>query len=149
MKKRKLNFSKQWKFNKEQEIKKQYFLSHTDELSTKKEYKIKLDLSQLSEKLVMTTLKEIDAQLAALQAQREQIRKSELKTTVDKVRSLVAEYGLTESDVFPPARGARSTATAGTKVAPKYRDPATGATWTGRGKAPKWIEGQEREKFAI
>ena len=97
----------------------------------------------------MATLKEIDAQLAALKAQREEVRKSELKTAIDKVRSLVVEYGLTESDVFPPARGARSTTTAGTKVAPKYRDPETGATWTGRGKAPKWIDGQEREKFAI
>jgi DNA-binding protein H-NS len=24
-------------------------------------------------------------------------------------------------------------------VAPKYRDPATGTTWTGRGKQPKWL----------
>ena len=96
----------------------------------------------------MTTLKEIDAQLAALQAQREEVRKNELKNVVDQVRSLVAEYGLSELDVFPPARGGRSAA-AGSKVAPKYRDPATGATWTGRGKAPKWIEGQAREKFAI
>ena len=24
-------------------------------------------------------------------------------------------------------------------VAPKYRDAATGATWTGRGKQPKWL----------
>lgn len=96
----------------------------------------------------MPTLKEIDAQLAALQAQREEVRKNELKNVVDQVRSLVAEYGLSELDVFPPARGGRSAAT-GSKVAPKYRDPATGATWTGRGKAPKWIEGQAREKFAI
>ncbi|MFG5778093.1 H-NS family nucleoid-associated regulatory protein [Comamonas sp. J-3] len=96
----------------------------------------------------MTTLKEIDAQLAALQAQREEIRKNELKNVVDKVRSLVAEYGLSEQDVFPPARGGRGVGT-GAKVAPKYRDPATGATWTGRGKAPKWIDGQDREKFAI
>ena len=96
----------------------------------------------------MTTLKEIDAQLAALQAQREEIRKNELKNVVDKVRSLVAEYGLSEQDVFPPARASRGV-TAGAKVAPKYRDPATGATWTGRGKAPKWIDGQDREKFAI
>jgi DNA-binding protein H-NS len=35
------------------------------------------------------------------------------------------------------------------KVAPKYRDPATGQTWTGRGKAPKWIQNEDREKFAI
>ena len=32
----------------------------------------------------------------------------------------------------------------GGKVAPKYRDPATGQTWTGRGKAPKWIDGKDR-----
>ena len=36
----------------------------------------------------MTTLKEIDAQLAALQAQREEIRQNELNSTIDKVRSL-------------------------------------------------------------
>ena len=96
----------------------------------------------------MATLKEIDAQLAALQAQREEVRKTELKNVVDQVRSLVAEYSLSEQDVFPPARGSRNSA-AGSKVAPKYRDPATGATWTGRGKAPKWSDGQDRETFAI
>lgn len=37
----------------------------------------------------------------------------------------------------------------GSKVAAKYRDPETGATWSGRGKAPKWIAGQERDKFVI
>jgi len=43
----------------------------------------------------------------------------------------------------------RRSASAGTKVAPKYRNPATGETWTGRGKAPKWIQNQDREQFAI
>ena len=38
---------------------------------------------------------------------------------------------------------------AGGKVAAKYRDPATGATWTGRGVAPKWIAGKDRVQFAI
>ena len=95
----------------------------------------------------MTTLKEIDAKLAALTIEREQIRKNELKDALEKVHALVADYGLTELDVFPPARG--RTSSAGSKVAPKYRAPVTGATWTGRGKAPKWIEGQDREKSAI
>ena len=95
----------------------------------------------------MPTLKELDAQLAALQLQREEVRRNELKSAVDQVRKLVSDYGLTEQDVFPPARG--RSVSAGSKVAPKYRDPATGATWTGRGKAPKWIDGQDRNKFAI
>jgi DNA-binding protein H-NS len=49
--------------------------------------------------------------------------------------------------VFPVGR-ARS-AVKGSKVAAKYRDPATGATWTGRGKAPRWIQDQDRAKFEI
>ena len=31
----------------------------------------------------------------------------------------------------------------------KYRDPASGATWTGRGKPPGWIRGKDREGFLI
>ena len=39
-------------------------------------------------------------------------------------------------------------------VAPKYRHPASGATWTGRGKAPLWVveaekNGQMRQQFLI
>ncbi|WP_415867691.1 H-NS family nucleoid-associated regulatory protein [Burkholderia ubonensis] len=31
----------------------------------------------------------------------------------------------------------------------KYRDPASGAVWSGRGRTPRWIAGQDREKFLI
>ena len=34
-------------------------------------------------------------------------------------------------------------------VAPKYRDPNSGSTWSGRGKPPKWIAGQNRDQFLI
>ena len=27
----------------------------------------------------------------------------------------------------------------GRKIAPKYRDPATGETWAGRGARPRWL----------
>jgi DNA-binding protein H-NS len=41
----------------------------------------------------------------------------------------------------PAAKSARKvSATAGRKVAPKYRDPANAAnTWTGRGRMPQWV----------
>ncbi|EDS82163.1 H-NS histone family protein [Burkholderia pseudomallei S13] len=32
---------------------------------------------------------------------------------------------------------------------PKYRDPKTGATWSGRGREPGWIKGKKRERFLI
>ncbi|TQL81174.1 H-NS histone family protein [Delftia sp. HK171] len=31
----------------------------------------------------------------------------------------------------------------------KYRDPRTGKTWSGRGRAPTWIRGQDRVPFLI
>ena len=95
----------------------------------------------------MSTLKEIDAQLAVLQAQREVLRQSELKEAISQARSLAAEYGLTSADVVLPSRG--RSAVSRVKVAAKYRDPVSGATWTGRGKAPKWIKGQDRAQYAI
>ncbi len=85
--------------------------------------------------------------LITLEQQISEARRRELSDAISQVRSLVAEFGLTSQDVFPTGR-ARS-ASAGTKVAPKYRNPATGETWTGRGKAPKWIQNQDREQFAI
>jgi DNA-binding protein H-NS len=35
----------------------------------------------------------------------------------------------------------------GIKVAPKYRDPVTGATWSGRGMMPRWMrDGMKKSK---
>lgn len=95
----------------------------------------------------MTSYKELLKQREALEQQINEARRQELAGAIAQVRALVAEYGLSQDDVFPAAR-ARSVSS-GTKVAPKYRDPATGQTWTGRGKAPKWIQNQDRTQFAI
>jgi DNA-binding protein H-NS len=76
-----------------------------------------------------------------------QARQNEIANAVTQVRALVAEFGLTAADIFP-ARGAKAGKSKG-KVAPKYRDPATGQTWTGRGKAPKWIGDKDRKPFLI
>jgi len=34
-------------------------------------------------------------------------------------------------------------------MSPCLRDPDSGSTWSGRGKPPKWIAGQERDNFLI
>jgi len=97
-----------------------------------------------------TSYKELLKQREALEQQITEARRRELSDAVSQVRALVSEYGLTQQDVFPSGRSATArSSTSGTKVAPKYRDPATGQTWTGRGKAPKWIQNENREKFAI
>lgn len=96
----------------------------------------------------MSTYKDLLKQRDALEQQIKEARQREIAHAVSQVRSLVAEFGLTEKDVFSSGK-ARSGAGTHAKVAAKYRNPATGATWTGRGKPPKWIQGQDRAKFAI
>lgn len=94
--------------------------------------------------------KDLLAQRAELENKIQLARKAELSDAVSKVRNLVAEYELTEDDVFPKNGGKKvKIEGAVSKVAPKFRDPATGATWTGRGKAPLWIMGKDRDQFLI
>ncbi|WP_114638501.1 H-NS histone family protein [Polynucleobacter necessarius] len=88
-----------------------------------------------------------------LLAQREQLDKQikeaiarEKADGIAKAKVIIEQYKLTASDLFARRAGAKST---GGKVAPKYRNPATGETWTGRGKAPKWIEGRDRSSYMI
>ncbi|MEW1780655.1 H-NS histone family protein [Arthrobacter sp. NPDC080086] len=95
----------------------------------------------------MATYKELIAQKAKLEEQIENARAKELETVIQQVRQTVAEYGLSAEDLgLAPRRGRR----AGSKapVPAKYRDPKTGATWSGRGRAPAWI-GKNRDKFLI
>ena len=35
------------------------------------------------------------------------------------------------------------------QIAPLYRGPATGATWSGRGTEPAWIKGRDRQAFKV
>ena len=98
----------------------------------------------------MSTLAELIKQREALDAQIAQARQTELADAIGKVRALVAEYSLTAQDIFGGAkRGPKAAGPSKNPVAPKYRDAATGQTWTGRGKAPKWIDGKDRAQFVI
>ena len=91
--------------------------------------------------------KELLAQRENLEAQIKKARETELSAAVAQVRAIVVEFGLNVSDVFPSGRGGPRRKTG--KVDPKYRDPSTGATWTGRGKPPAWIAGKDRSLFEI
>jgi len=50
---------------------------------------------------------------------------------------LVAKHGFTMKDLFGDAGKS--------KVVPKYRDPKSGKTWSGRGRAPLWMPKRKSE----
>ncbi len=82
--------------------------------------------------------KTIAQKIAVLQEQQYAI-------ALEKAQALVKDFNIRQTDLFanPTSRASQKP-----KVPPKYRDPLTGATWTGRGMAPKWAKG-DKSKLLI
>lgn len=96
----------------------------------------------------MATYLELKAQAEALARQAEEARLAELDSVITTIREQIAEYGITPDQLFGRRRAAAPSARA--PIAPKYLDPKTGATWSGRGKAPHWIaDAKNRNRFLI
>lgn len=93
----------------------------------------------------------IQEQIRRLQSEAKRLRDIEAADDIALVRQLIAKHKMKKGEVFPPRKPASPFAplTASKKVAPKYVDPKTGATWTGRGHPPKWIDGKDRDQFLI
>lgn len=100
---------------------------------------------------------QLAGQLAALDRQIEDARRAERQSNIAKAKALLAQLGLTAADL-----GSSSEKTSSTKPtlkprgkAPiKFRHPATGETWSGRGLKPRWLRtaiegGAKVEDFAV
>lgn len=98
----------------------------------------------------MTDLQSLLQERELLESKIREARREQVDQAIATCRRLIAEHELTEADLFSGKGRRKKSATAGTKVAPKYRNPVTGETWTGRGKPPKWIqESGDREALLI
>lgn len=107
----------------------------------------------------MPTYVEIMAQIEALQKQAEEIRTAELADVIAEIRQKMHDYDLTAADLgFAAAAPARDiqpvSPSKRAAVKPKYRDPLSGSTWSGRGVMPKWMKaaleaGHNRDDFLI
>jgi DNA-binding protein H-NS len=85
----------------------------------------------------MSELGKLLAQKAALDKQIALAQREERGAAIAQIKTLMAEHGLTAADLN--SRGA-SKARSGKKVAAKYRNKATGETWSGRGLQPRWLK---------
>jgi len=98
----------------------------------------------------MASYKELVAQAEKLMRQAEAARKAEIATAVAEIKAKMTEYGITLADLGGGAKAAKSRKV----VSAKYRNPANGDTWSGRGRVPKWLVafegvGRKREEFAV
>jgi len=102
---------------------------------------------------IVATLKELLAQKAEIEKQIDDAARNERAEAIAKVKALMADHGLSIADLGSrgPAKAARG---GGGKVAAKYRNSATGETWSGRGLRPNWLKaalasGRKLEDFAV
>lgn len=85
------------------------------------------------------SLAELMEQRQALERQIQTARAAGRAEALAEIRRLMAEHGLMSSDVASAPGTHKAGPRPGKKVAPKYRDPESGATWTGRGLKPRWL----------
>src|SRR5258707_14805721 len=113
----------------------------------------------------MPTLEQIQAKMKKLQAQADALIAKKAQAAVDQIRDIMLKHGLTTEDIEAKAKAKREAKAANGRVAtgkvkpaasakgklpPKYRDPKTGATWSGHARPPQWIAGvKDRSRFLI
>lgn len=96
----------------------------------------------------MTTYQEYQAKIAELQNLAESVRRAELNSAKEQIAAIMREHGLTLADLAGTAKPAKVSKPRA-PVPMKYRDPVSGQSWTGRGRAPKWLDGKSKEEFLI
>ncbi|MFM0374328.1 H-NS family nucleoid-associated regulatory protein [Paraburkholderia aspalathi] len=104
-----------------------------------------------------TTLEAMQAKIKKLQAQADALIAKQSSGVIEKIRELMAKHSLTTADIDAHGGSKRratkavvKTMSKGSVAVVKYRDPKSGATWTGHGRAPSWIAAaKNRDKFLV
>jgi len=107
----------------------------------------------------------IEKEISKLQKKAQSLQVKRRKPVITSIIRQMREYQITPEEIAAAfgkpngrrAPAARKAAPAGrpkATVAPKYRHPDTGETWSGRGKPPRWLanaeaKGAKRESFLI
>ncbi|MDR5774105.1 MULTISPECIES: H-NS histone family protein [unclassified Caballeronia] len=119
-------------------------------------YAHSLDLCRISNGGRMVTLAQLETQIQKLQRRADALRERKSSEVIANIRALMQEYGLTtadldKSDSSPGVKkrgrpvGSKNVASSRkavkkSKMPPKYRDPASGLTWSGHARPPAWIK---------
>jgi len=99
----------------------------------------------------MATLETIQARIKKLEAQAQALKAKSVSGVLKQIHDLMDRHDISMEDVSAfvgkAARSIKAKAT-GKAVSAKYVDPKTGASWSGRGRAPAWIaNARDRNAF--
>ena len=102
----------------------------------------------------------IEKEIQRLQKQAEALKEKQRTPIIRSIVRDMRDYQISPDEIIAAfnSKSGRPQKTRGNPtrkpVEPKYRNPETGDTWTGRGKAPRWIteaeaSGTDRSHFLI
>ncbi|NIE62608.1 H-NS histone family protein [Burkholderia sp. Ax-1719] len=87
----------------------------------------------------------LQQQLARLDERIKVAWQLEQKAAVEHIRQVMNFFNLVPNQLRVDRRGTYNTR----PLRMKYQDPVTGATWTGRGRAPSWIRNRSYNDFLV
>ena len=93
----------------------------------------------------MSRYKELQEQIAKLQNEAASILKAERDQAVAGIIEQMTLFGISVNDLNVKSKPAKKSKTSGDA---KFKDPASGKTWSGRGRQPTWIKGL-RDSYLI
>lgn len=100
-------------------------------------------------KATMSKYLEVLEQIKQLQAQADEIRRAEAESAKQQIKDIMDAYGLSADEVIATIGKPPKVKAEKTKIEALYKDPDSAATWSGRGKPPRWIAGKDRDQFRI
>lgn len=111
-----------------------------------------MTLSQLQQEI-----NEAEAKVNELRKKLDEKRKAERTQAISAARDLIKIHGLTGLELGFTGKTSTKRASSDDKritVAPKYKDPSSSKTWTGRGKTPRWLvtylsSGKSKQDYLI
>lgn len=113
-----------------------------------------------------TQRRKLQKEIERLQKQAAALEQKQRVPVINEIIRTMREYDITPDDIAAafgrktgkaartPGKSAAAARTVRNPVPPKYRNPETGATWSGRGKPPRWVSeaeaaGKSRDEFLI
>ena len=111
---------------------------------------MKMDMKELER--LLKQQEELNNKIAELQSQKRDEGIAEIKRIMGELGITASMLGFYDVTPVAPSRQKPERTFKGRRVfgpaEPKYRNPATGETWSGRGRQPRWMEG-ERDAYLI
>ena len=97
----------------------------------------------------------IESEIQKLEMEVEALQARHRGPALEAIVKAMQEYDISPEDIAQAFRKvSKPAARRTTRIAPKYMNPASGQTWSGRGRTPRWMaeaeaRGEPRERFLI